>query len=290
VKYRHGFHAGNFADAVKHLVLLAILKSLARKSTPFFYLDTHAGRGRYKLTADSREYLDGFARLRGQAGLPALIAEYVEMIERLGNDGQGGDGQDEARAASPTLTSYPGSPLIATALMRPGDRAVLFELLADEAERLRMQVPARRNVTVQCGDGYTALRSQLPPRERRGLVLIDPAYELQEAEFTPLLTALQEGHRRWPSGIFAIWYPIKHRAPVQRLHAALERTGIRRIMCAQLCLHPDDSRVSLNGCGMIIINPPWQLDTQLQAALPVLHRQLGGQPRTGAGCFWLAPE
>ncbi len=280
MKYRHSFHAGNFADTVKHLVLLTTLKSLARKSAPFFYLDTHAGRGRYKLTTDSGEYAAGFGRLRGQAGLPPLVAEYVNLIEHLAG----------AQNTVAPLPSYAGSPLIAASLLRAEDRGVLFEIGNDEAQRLREQMHPWRNISVQCGDGYQAVRSQLPPRERRGMVLIDPAYELQDGEFVPLLAALQEAHRRWAGGVFAVWYPIKQRTAIERWHAALKQTGIRRILCAQLYLHPDDSRVSLNGCGMIVINPPWQLDTTLQTALPALHRLLGGQAGTAAECFWLVPE
>lgn len=280
MKYRHSFHAGNFADTVKHLVLLALLRSLERKAAPFFYLETHAGRGRYKLAADNSEFAAGFARLRAQAHSAPLIGEYIGLIERL----------DPAAQTGAALQSYAGSPLIAAELLRPDDRAVFFELASAEAEHLREALRPYRNVTVQNADGYTALRSQLPPRERRGLVLIDPAYEVQEQEFPRVVTALLEAHRRWAGGVYAVWYPIKRRETIQRFHAQLQQSGLRKILCAQLCLYPDDSRVSLNGCGMMVVNPPWQLDTTLNATLPELHRLLGGQPQTAAECFWLVPE
>jgi 23S rRNA (adenine2030-N6)-methyltransferase len=280
LKYRHSFHAGNFADTVKHLVLCAILKSLTAKPAPFFFLDTHAGRGRYKVSPDNTEFAAGFGKLREQPDLPAPIAEYVALLESIG----AASGRD-----SP-LQFYAGSPLIAAHMMRPEDRAVLFELGIAEAEKLRETMQPFRNVSVQCADGYSAVRSQLPPRERRGLVLIDPPYELQEKEFPLVIAALSEAHKRWASGIFAIWYPIKRRPAVLRWQETLKETGIRKILCVQLHLYPDDSRIGLNGCGMIVVNPPWQLDRTLHEALPALHRLLGGQPRTSGECFWLVPE
>jgi 23S rRNA (adenine2030-N6)-methyltransferase len=277
VKYRHSFHAGNFADTVKHLVLLALVKSLARKPAPFFYLETHAGRGRYKLSADNAEFAAGFGRLRGQKSLPPLLAEYVALVEALGSDGG-------------ALESYAGSPLLAANLLRAEDRAMLFELGTLEAEHLQDAVRPFHNVSVQCGDGYTGLRAQVPPRERRGMVLIDPAYELQDKEFPVLLKALTDAHRRWATGTYAIWYPIKRHASLLRFHEDVRQTGLRKILCAQLTLYPDDSRVSLNGCGMMIVNPPWQMDEMLTPELPVLHALLNPQPGTSAECFWLVPE
>jgi 23S rRNA (adenine2030-N6)-methyltransferase len=278
VKYRHSFHAGNFADTLKHLVLLALLKSLARKPAPFFYLETHAGRGRYKLTPDNVEFAGGFGRLRGHPSLPPLLAEYVALVERLGSP----DGS--------TLEFYAGSSLLAASLLRPDDRAMLFELGTVEAAHLQEAVHPYRNVSVQCADGYIGVRAQLPPRERRGMVLIDPAYELQDKEFPVVLKTLTEAHRRWANGTFAIWYPVKRHAGVQRFHEELRQTGIRKILCAQLGLYPDDSRVSLNGCGMILVNPPWQVEETLKTELPVLHSLLDAHPGTSGECFWLVPE
>lgn len=282
MKYRHSFHAGNFADVLKHVVLFSILKSLQTKPAPFFHLDTHSGRGRYKLepgAATAGEFFSGFAKLRNVPSLPSPLDEYVALIEQLGADSPGAP-----------LSHYAGSPLIAAHLLRPEDRAAFFELGITEAEKLRIALRSFHNISVQCADGYTALRSQLPPRERRGMVLIDPAYEVQEEEFPLILDALQEGYKRWATGIYAIWYPIKQRSVVARFHEQLKASGIRKILAIELCLYPDDSRVSLNGCGMIVINPPWQLGQTMNAALPVLHRLLGGQPRTTSTCTWLVPE
>ncbi len=299
MNYRHGFHAGNFADTVKHVILIAILRALQKKPAPFFYLDTHSGRGRYRFAVPTEaesgphapskitdrwpanaEFAAGFERLRRRSSLPDPIADYVALIESLG----------DAPAPGAPLRFYAGSPLIAARLLRSNDRAVLFELGMAEAEKLRATMRSFKNVAVHCADGYAALRSQLPPRERRGLVLIDPAYELQEREFPLVVAALRAGYARWATGIFAIWYPIKRRATVDLFHEQLRQTGIRKILCAELRLYPDDSRVSLNGCGVAIVNPPWQLDRTLQNALPALHEALGGQPGTSADCFWLVPE
>lgn len=282
VKYRHAHHAGNFADAVKHLVLVGLLAALERKDSPFLYLETHAGRGRYALPPPAErqdsEYAEGAGRLLALPERPATLATYLQIVERLGTDATG------------TLRHYPGSPLIAATLLREADRAVLFEARAEEATALRLNLAGHANALVYHGDGYAALRAKLPPRERRGLVLIDPPYERQESEFDLVLGALREGIERWATGIYAIWYPIKRRAPVRDFHERLVQLGVRRILCAELCLYPDDSRVSLNGCGMIIVNPPWQTDVALQRALPDLHRALGARPGTSARCFWLVPE
>jgi 23S rRNA (adenine2030-N6)-methyltransferase len=207
------------------------------------------------------------------------LREYVSLVRRL-----------DAEAGGGALRHYPGSPLLASTQLRPQDRAVFVERNAAEAVALRHTLQGQRQVSVQTGDGYQALRSQLPPPERRGLVLIDPPYEAQEAEFGNILRALPEAHGRWPTGVYAVWYPIKRRSLVAKFHARVAGTGLRKILCAELCLYPDDSRVSLNGCGLLILNPTWQLDHTLAAALPALHRALGGRPGTRAECFWLVPE
>jgi 23S rRNA (adenine2030-N6)-methyltransferase len=284
MKYSHGFHAGNFADVVKHLVLLQVLEALRRKSTAFFVLDTHAGRGAYELvpprSASRSEHQDGIDRLlAATTDAPALL-DYLALIRAL-------DAPDNRSA---TLRRYPGSPLIIASRLREGDRATFLELNAAEARALRRVLAEHRNVRVDCADGYEAIRSQLPPPERRGLVFIDPPYELQQAEFERALQALEQGRQRWPTGIYALWYPIKRRAAIAQFHARLKATGMRKILCAELGIYPADSRVGLNGCGMIIVNPPFELDLALGAALPALHAALDARPGTRAECYWLVPE
>ena len=284
MKYRHGFHAGNFADVVKHYVLLQVLRALRSKPAAFFVLETHAGRGRYELPPPESqprpEYRDGVGRLLEAEPENAGVREYLALVRVLGG----------AHPGSPGLHRYPGSPLIIASQLREHDRAAFFELNAAAAAALQQSLHAYRNVSVQCANGYNALRSHLPPLERRGLVFIDPPYEPPEAEFTRVLDALREGWRRWASGIYALWHPIKRRGAIESFHSRLKATGIRRILCAELGIYPDDSRVSLNGCGMVIVNPPFRLKDSLEEALPALHAALGARPGTRAGCFWLVPE
>jgi 23S rRNA (adenine2030-N6)-methyltransferase len=283
MKYRHAHHAGNFADVVKHLTLLEILRALVRKPAAFFVLDTHAGRGAYELPPDSEpnpEYRSGIGRLLDPATEIPCLSGYLTLVRQLGG----------TRGDPAGLRSYPGSPLIIASQLREQDRAAFFELNEPEAAVLKRRLHAYRNAGVHCADGYAAVRSHLPPPERRGLVLIDPPYEAQQGEFARVEQAVHEGYRRWTTGIFAIWYPIKRRAAIGHFHSRLKATGIRKILCAELCLYPDDSRVSLNGCGMVIVNPPYQLQSALDEALPALHAVLGAKPGTPAGCFWLVPE
>jgi len=283
LKYRHGYHAGNFADTMKHLVLLELLNALLRKPGEFAYIETHAGRGEYPLDAremrTTGEYRDGIGRLlERRAELQGPIRDYVELVLRLGGEATSGE-----------LHHYPGSPLLATALLRPTDRAVFVELEPGERRALERALGARPHTSVRGEDGYVALRGLLPPVERRGMVLIDPSFE-QDEEFQRVHEALLDGHRRWATGIFAIWYPIKRREPITRFHAELVRSGLRRILCAELNVYPQDSQVALNGCGMIIVNPPWKLDESLSALLPTLHCLLDGRGGTGTRCVWLVPE
>ncbi|HZF26135.1 MAG TPA: 23S rRNA (adenine(2030)-N(6))-methyltransferase RlmJ [Steroidobacteraceae bacterium] len=283
MKYRHSYHAGNFADAMKHLVLIEMLNALLRKPGEFVYIETHSGRGEYSLdgreTRSTAEYRDGIGRLlESRELLQGPIRDYVELVLRLGGDPNSG-----------RLQRYPGSPLLATHLIRSTDRAVLVELEPTERRALARSVSAHPNASVLGEDGYRALRGLLPPAERRGMVLIDPSYE-EEKEFERVQEALLDSHRRWATGIFAIWYPIKRRAAITQFHAQLARSGLRRILCAELNLYPQDSQVALNGSGMIVVNPPWKLDESLRQLLPDMWRSFGAHKGGGIRCDWLVPE
>ena len=201
MNYRHAFHAGNHADVLKHVVLLALLEALERKATPYFVLDTHAGRGRYLLQSEQAsktgEAQTGIFRLFVLHGLPALLQRYLKRIQADNPVG--------------ALIAYPGSPLITAQFLRADDRLVACELQPEEAHALTTLFDHDRRVTVRQSDGYAAIKAMLPPKERRGLVLIDPPYEAQDEEFAVILAALKEGLARWPTGIYAIWYPIKQR-------------------------------------------------------------------------------
>jgi 23S rRNA (adenine2030-N6)-methyltransferase len=179
------------------------------------------------------------------------------------------------------LDVYPGSPLIAAQVLRPNDRLLLCELQDDEVAELRRQFGDDPRVAVHQRDGYAALKALLPPKERRGLVLIDPPFELQEQEFSAIQTALAPAFERFPTGVYAVWYPIKIRAHVAPFHRWLRHSGMKKILVAELLLHPDDSILRLNGCGMAIVNTPWQVDVKLKELLPLLLRHLA-QGRFGA--------
>lgn len=278
MNYRHIFHAGNFADVVKHSVLALLLKSLHLKDTPFCYLDTHAGAGRYDLAGEAAqktgEYRDGIQRLWHNSPPPELV-DYLTAVRAMNADG--------------TLHYYPGSPLIARSLLRPQDRMVLLELQPDEVAQLKTAFMGDRQVIVAAQDGYAGLKAYLPPKERRGLVLLDPPYE-SDKEYEQVIEGLRIAHTRWASGIFAIWYPIKSRPPVERFHRTLLATGIHKILVIEFCPYPEDSSFRLNGCGLVVVNPPWKLDEMLQGLLPKLLVVLRQHPAGRSSVFWLAPE
>lgn len=279
MNYRHAFHAGNFADVHKHVTLLALLERLKRKPTPLFFLDTHAGRGRYDLQSSDAtrgdEWRAGVGRLQGWQATEPEIRNYLLAA---------GIAQ-----ADPPARQYLGSPLLAVDALSSGDRAVFVEQQPIEARALEQTLARRRGTSVVCGDGYAALKTYLPPRENRGLVFIDPPYE-SEREFADVDRALNFGLRRWPNGLFAVWYPIKASLESQRLHAALKRSGLRKLLLLELSIRPADSPVGLNGSGMIVANPPWQFDTQMRTASEELHRALAPDGAGGTRMEWLVEE
>ncbi len=269
MNYHHAFHAGNFADVFKHVILLGLLDALRAKPAPFCYVDSHAGRGSYDLGGDAAqrtgEYLGGIDRVLRAERLPPALADYAARILAYGMDADG------------RLARYPGSPLLARECLRAQDRAILCELQAEEAAALRALMHGDARIAVHERDGYAALKALLPPTPRRGLVLIDPPFEAQGGEFTAIEQALTPALARWPNAIYAIWYPIKLRetiVPFQRWLGAL--TGAADVVQAELLLHPDNSPLRLNGCGMAIINPPWQFDQALAQWLPSLTTLLAG--------------
>ncbi|MDH5512443.1 MAG: 23S rRNA (adenine(2030)-N(6))-methyltransferase RlmJ [Gammaproteobacteria bacterium] len=278
MNYRHIFHAGNFADVFKHALLALLLKSLVRKDSPFFYLETHAGAGRYDLSSAAAqktgEYRDGVLRLWSSQPVPGL-ADYLSAVASL-NDGN-------------TLRYYPGSPRVARYFLRPQDRAVLLERHPEECAHLETEFARDRQVLVRLQDGYAGLKAYLPPRERRGLVLIDPPYE-SDREFEQAIDGLRLAHARWESGLYVLWYPIKSRSPVDQLHRALVASGIRKILVAEFSPFPEDTDFRLNGCGMAMINPPWKLDETLHTLLPEMMKTLRQHPAGETRVTWLVPE
>ena len=270
MNYRHAFHAGNHADVLKHIVLLALLDALKKKDTPFFVLDTHAGRGRYLLAAtESRKTGEadaGIVKLMGEAKMPDVVERYLRAVEANNPVG--------------ALIAYPGSPLLVAQALREQDRLAACELQPEEAAALKELFAHDARVAVHARDGYGAIKAMLPPKLgnakfARGLVLIDPPYEVQDNEYPQIISSVREAMERWPQATYAIWYPIKLRRSLQPFFRKAAALPGKSVMLAELQVRADDSPLRLNGSGMVIINPPWKFDQQLAPALPVLKKALG---------------
>lgn len=279
MNYRHAFHAGNAADVVKHAVLCLLLERLRTKPAAFCVLDTHAGIGRYDLTASEArrtgEADGGILRLMRDPAPPEGLAPYLQAVRALN---AGADG----------FRWYPGSPCLARAFLRPQDRLVLAELHPEDAATLRHVFTGDRQTAVHHMDGWLALKAHLPPKENRGLVLIDPPFEAGD-EHDRLVQGLRLAHRRWPTGLYALWYPVKERAAVWRFHQALEDSGIPKMLAVELTWGADDRHDRLNGSGLVLVNPPWRLDAALAELLPALHTALQA-PAGGVSIDWIRGE
>ncbi|MEZ9232826.1 23S rRNA (adenine(2030)-N(6))-methyltransferase RlmJ [Vibrio amylolyticus] len=278
LSYRHSFHAGNHADVVKHIVQSLILNALQQKEKPFVYHDTHSGVGRYDLTHEwsekTSEYKQGIARLWAQDNVPAEMQSYLEAIKQLNN------GEE--------LRYYPGSPRVARAHLRPQDRMVLTELHPSDYPLLEQEFHRDRQVRIYKEDGFQRLKGSLPPKERRGLVLIDPPYELAK-EYRDVVTAIAQSHKRWATGIYAIWYPVVNRCDIEDMIEGLESLGIRNILQIELGVSPDTNERGMTASGMIVINPPWKLESQMKEILPFLQDAIA--PATGHfKVDWIVPE
>lgn len=288
MNYRHHFHAGNFADVFKHVLLLQLIRAMQHKAKGFLYLDTHAGRGGYDLSVPSAlpdgrsrepEHPAGIGRLWGAADLPAGLTDYVALVRRF-NDRHGATGEE--------LKFYPGSPWVAKMLLRPQDRMALCELRADDAEALDFEFAREAKVTVQAIDGYTGLKAMLPPPEKRALVLIDPPFETK-AEFIGIRRGLGEALRRLPGAVIAVWYPLTERARADDFHYAVRELATP-VFIAELTIAGDSSPLRMKGCGLLILNPPWQIDGEIRGALPALVKQLKVDAGATAHSAWLVPE
>lgn len=272
MNYRHAYHAGNFADCFKHALLITLLDSLRRKETPFFVLDTHAGTGRYDLEAEAAQRTgeadNGIRRLlRGSA--PAL-RRYLGLVEQVG--------------------LYPGSPILIRAMMRGNDRLACCELHPEDAASLRREFRRDPQVEVHERSGWEGLGALLPPKEKRGLVFIDPPFEAVD-EFIVLAEGLRRGHSRFGHGIFAAWHPIKQMGAVRTFRASLTSSGIRDIVAVELHLRDVTVPGQLNGCGLVVINPPYHFEAHAQlVASAVLEGLSGNEAGSGALVTRLAHE
>jgi 23S rRNA (adenine2030-N6)-methyltransferase len=275
MNYRHAFHAGNFADVVKHALLVTLLRLLAAKDKPYRVLDTHAGIGGYDLTEGpatrTGEWRDGIARVID--GDDPALADYLALVREAG-----------------WPRHYPGSPEIARALLRPGDALVLCELHPEDHATLRARFARDPAVAVHRRDAYEAIRALTPFPERRGLVLIDPPFE-QEGEFDRLAAAIAELRRRFRAGTVAAWYPVKHRAPVRAFHTALREAGVADCIACELALREPTDPTRLNGCGVLVANPPFRFAEQAEAILLALLPRLGhAEAGAMAGVTRITPE
>ncbi|MEJ2059251.1 MAG: 23S rRNA (adenine(2030)-N(6))-methyltransferase RlmJ [Gammaproteobacteria bacterium] len=278
LSYRHAFHAGNFADVHKHVILALLLQSLRAKPKPFCCYDTHAGAGVYDLTEQAAqktgEFHGGIERLWPITGAESL-GGYLDAVRALNPDG--------------SLHYYPGSPGIARHFLRAADRMVLMELHPADHAALRQNFRNDKRVAVHRRDGFEGLPALVPPQEKRGLVLIDPPYEVK-ADYGAVVPAVREAHKRWPGGIYAVWYPVLAGNPAQRLLDDLKKSGLRNVLRSEFYIAPPDTPLGLNGSGMVIVNPPWQIDACIAAAVAEMEKRLDTDEAPAPLLDWWIPE
>jgi 23S rRNA (adenine2030-N6)-methyltransferase len=285
MNYRHAYHAGNFADVLKHSVLALILQHLTLKDTPFRVIDTHAGIARYDLAgpeaAKTGEWRDGVGRLLGPnaASMPADIATHLAPYLQTVTDLNAGR----------DITLYPGSPLVALALIRKADRLVANELHPEDSAALDDAIGGDRRAKVLQLDAYTALKSLLPPPERRGVILVDPPFETRD-EFDRLMHGLREATRRFATGTYLIWHPIKDRSAVTAFHDEIVAARYAKAIALELAVGTTRNASALNACGLVVINPPHTLHAAAAALLPYFAGQLAQGPGATAHVRWLGTE
>ena len=266
MKYRHQYHAGNFADVHKHVLLLEVLAALARKDKGFLFVDTHAGRGEYDLhpgdSAHPAEWQAGAAKLLAASPRHEALRRYRERI---------------AVGVHGAALRYRGSPLLAVEALRPDDRAIFFETQREESSHLRKLLPGFARV--ETADGFAGLRGLLPPPERRGFVLIDPPYEQRE-DFTHVQEAVRDSLRRFAGAVLLLWLPLKMRGDFDIWLASLRAMSEKPVLASLLWMHPPDSRAGLNGSALALVNPPYLVEEAMREWLPELHEIVGG-PTSG---------
>jgi 23S rRNA (adenine2030-N6)-methyltransferase len=282
MNYRHAYHAGNFADVIKHAVLCRVLMHLRGKPGAFRVIDTHAGAGAYDLrgveAGKTLEWRDGIGRLIGaglDAPVRALLAPYLDAVAALNPSG--------------ALAAYPGSPALARALLRSQDRLIACELEPQAVAALSRELGGDARAKAVAIDGWTALTAYVPPKERRGLVLIDPPFE-QEDEFSRLVQGLAAAHRKWPTGHYLAWYPIKNANEVAAFVRKLAGSGIAKMLRVELIVPSSAAETGLRGSGLIVVNPPWTLHDELNVLLPALARVLSRGAMCKTTNQWIAGE
>ena len=267
LSYRHAFHAGNFADVLKHSVLTLVLEYMTRKEKGFYYIDSHSGAGMYQLADEyaqkTGEYKDGIAKLIEQQDLPEAIQPYIDLVKGLNRD------QDE-------LSLYPGSPGIARKFTRRQDSAHLFELHPTDIEHLKEYSQRWNKSHVKQSDGYQGVLGLVPPPNRRGVVLIDPPYELKE-DYLKAVRTIVNAYKKFATGTYILWYPIVKRELVEQMQDAFVKSDVRNLLQVEYCQHADTKEYGMTGTGLFIVNPPWQLNSQLDEILPYLKTHLGSE-------------
>lgn len=280
LSYRHSFHAGNHADVLKHIVLTLTIAAYKEKETPFLYLDTHAGAGRYLLNSSQAikigEFYHGILPIWQQRStMPPLLQPYFSVIKHYNSTEQ--------------LMAYPGSPLIAKQLLRPQDTLHLTELHTSDYDLLKKEFSKDKRSHVLKDNGYQQLKSQLPPASRRGIILIDPSYELKDDYYTTI-AALKEGYKRFSTGTYLLWYPVIYRQQVKKMLSVLTATTIKKILQIELAVKPDNDQKGMTASGMIVINPPWKLAEQMEILLPYLIQMINPAKYGHTFVNWLVPE
>ncbi|OTQ71341.1 23S rRNA (adenine(2030)-N(6))-methyltransferase RlmJ [Gilliamella apis] len=263
LSYRHSYHAGNHADVLKHIVLTLCINSLKEKEKPFLYLDTHSGAGRYLLQSEhaekTGEYLSGINLIWQQSETPELLNTYLSVLKRYNPFDK--------------LKYYLGSPLIAKQLLREQDKINLTELHPTDYPLLRQEFSKDKRAKVLREDGFAQLKSKLPPESRRGIVLIDPSYEIKD-DYQKIPKALLEAYKRFATGIYLIWYPVVSRTQTQKMIDEIVNLGIKKISQFEFAIKPDNNQKGMTASGMIVINPPWKLQQQMQTIMPWLKNTL----------------
>lgn len=279
LSYRHSYHAGNHADVLKHATLCLILEAMNAKDKPYVYIDTHSGAGCYSLRSEhakkTAEFETGIAKVWQAVNPPAELTPYLEVINRYNSSGH--------------LGYYPGSPLFAQQLCREQDHLLLNEIHPADAPLLKREFAKDRRSHINAIDGYHLCREKLPPQPRRGVLLMDPSYEMAD-EYQQAATAFANAHKRWETGTFALWYPVVNRESNQWLEKKIKQATQCPTLLVELAVAPDKAGYGMTASGMIVVNPPWKLFQQLEALLPWLAETLGVDPAAEQRLIWLREE
>ncbi|PCI60804.1 MAG: 23S rRNA (adenine(2030)-N(6))-methyltransferase RlmJ [Gammaproteobacteria bacterium] len=275
LSYRHAFHAGNFADVLKHSVLTLILDYMTRKEKGFSYIDSHAGAGMYQLSDNyaqkTGEYKQGIAKLINNTDIPEELSGYIALIQQINNINS-----SNVKTGSAQLNLYPGSPGIAKQILRRQDNAHLFDLHPTDFNLLTELCQRWKKTFVKQSDGYQGVLALVPPPSRRAVVLIDPPYELKE-DYSKAVKTIIKAYQKFATGTYILWYPVVKRALVNNMEQGFINSAVKNVLQVELCLSADTDEYGMTGTGLFIVNPPWQLANQLEVILPYLKDKLGNQ-------------